>query len=63
MTGFNIGEECYIHESILFGFPWSSDDDIAIHYCMLYAKYYIYLKINLYRAYQYVCIVCIFSSL
>ncbi len=39
---------CYlikpIHESILFGFPGSSDDAIAIHYCMLDAKYYIYLK-------------------
>ncbi len=44
MTGFNIREESYTHESILFGFPGSSDDAIAINYCMLYAKYYIYFK-------------------
>ncbi len=42
MTGFNIREEGYIHESILFGFPGSSNDAIAINYSMLYAKYYIY---------------------
>ncbi len=36
--------ESDIHESILFGFPGSSNDDIAISYCMLYAKYYIYLE-------------------
>ncbi len=42
MTVFNIREESYIHESILFGFLGSSDDAIAINYCMLYAKYYIY---------------------
>ncbi len=44
MTGFNIREESYIHQSILFGFPGSSDDAIAINYCMLNSKYYIYLK-------------------
>ncbi len=44
MTGFNMREESYIHESILFGFPVSSDDVIVINYCMVYAKYYIYLK-------------------
>ncbi len=44
MTGLNIREESYIHESILFGFHESSDDVIIINYCMLYAKYYIYLK-------------------
>ncbi len=44
MTGFNIKEESYIHESILFGFPGSSDDAIALNYCMLYAKHYIYLE-------------------
>ncbi len=42
-TGFNIGEQSYIHESILFRFSGSSNDAIAINYCMLYAKYYIYL--------------------
>ncbi len=31
MTAFNIREESYIHESILFGFPGSSDDAIAIN--------------------------------
>ncbi len=44
MTGFNIREVIYIHESILFGFLGSSDDGIAINYCMLHAKYYIYFK-------------------
>ncbi len=44
MTGFNIREESYIHESILFRFPGSRDDAIAINYCMLYTKYYIYFK-------------------
>ncbi len=44
MTSFNIREESYIHESTLFGFPGSSDDVIAINYCMLYAKFYIYLE-------------------
>ncbi len=46
MTGFNIrdSEVSYIRESILFGFPGSSDDVIAINYCILYAKHYIYLE-------------------
>ncbi len=26
----------------LFGFPGNSDDDIALNYCILYAKYFIY---------------------
>ncbi len=41
MTGFNIREESDIHESILFGFPGSSDYATAINYCILYAKHYI----------------------
>ncbi len=41
---FNVREERYLHESILFGFPGSSDEVIAISYCMLYAKHYIYLE-------------------
>ncbi len=44
MAGFNIREESYIHESILFGFPGSSDDVIAINYCILFTKHYIYLE-------------------
>ncbi len=44
MTGFNIREESYTHESILFGFPVSNDDAIAINYSILYSKYYIYFK-------------------
>ncbi len=32
------------HESILFGFPESSDNAIIINYCILYAKQYIYLE-------------------
>ncbi len=44
MTDFNIREESYIHESILFRFPGSCDDVIAIKYCILYAKHYIYLE-------------------
>ncbi len=43
-TGFNIREESYIHESILFGFHESSDDAININYGILYAKHYIYLE-------------------
>ncbi len=37
-------EENHVHESILFGFPGTSDDVIVINYCILYAKYYIYLE-------------------
>ncbi len=33
-----------IHQSILFGFPESSDNAIVINYCILYAKQYIYLE-------------------
>ncbi len=44
MTGFNIRKESYIHKSILYGFPGSSDDAIAINYCILYAKHNIYLE-------------------
>ncbi len=44
LTSFNIREENHIHESILFGFPRKSDDAIIITYCILYAKYYIYVK-------------------
>ncbi len=44
MTGFNIKEEKHIHESILFGFAGNSDDSIVTNYCILHAKYYIYVK-------------------
>ncbi len=44
ITNFNIREEDHIHESILFGFPATSDGCIVINYCMLCAKYYIYLE-------------------
>ncbi len=44
ITNFNIREEDHIHESILFGFPGTSDGVIVINYCLLYAKYYIYLE-------------------
>ncbi len=37
-------EEDHIHESIFFGFPGSSDGVNVINYCILYAKYYIYLE-------------------
>ncbi len=37
-------EENHIHPSILFRFPDNSDDAIVINYCILYAKYYIYLE-------------------
>ncbi len=46
MTGFNIREESYIHESILSGFPGSNDGAILINNCILYAKHYIYLEIS-----------------
>ncbi len=32
----------HIHESIPFGFPGDRDDAIAINYCILYAKHFIY---------------------
>ncbi len=38
ITSFNIRMEENIHESILFGFPESSDNAIVINYCILYAK-------------------------
>ncbi len=41
---FNIRVEDHVHESILFGFPGTSDDVIVINYRILYAKYYIYLE-------------------
>ncbi len=44
ITNFNIWEEDHIHESILCGFPGTSDGVIVINYCMLYAKYFIYLE-------------------
>ncbi len=34
-----------IHESIHFGFPGHNDDAIAINYCILYAKHFIYREI------------------
>ncbi len=42
LTGFNMRDYPHIHESILFGFPGHSDDAIAINYCILYAKHFIY---------------------
>ncbi len=36
----------YIHESIVFGFPGHSDDAIAINYCILYGKHFIYREKN-----------------
>ncbi len=33
-----------IHQSIVFGFPESSNNAIVINYCILYAKQYIYLE-------------------
>ncbi len=44
MTGFNTRDESHIHESIRFGFPGRSNNDIVINYCILYAKHYIYLE-------------------
>ncbi len=41
---FNIRKEDHIHELILFGFLGTHDDSIAINYCILYAKHYIYLE-------------------
>ncbi len=40
----HIRDESHKHESILFGFPGRCDDAIVINYCILYAKYYIYLE-------------------
>ncbi len=44
ITYFNLGEEQYIYESILFGFPGDSDNTIVTNYCILYDKQYIYLE-------------------
>ncbi len=44
ITGFNLIEEDYIYEYILFGFPGKSDNSIVANYCILYAKQYIYLE-------------------
>ncbi len=44
ITGFNLREEDYIHEYILFGFPRKSDNTIVADYCILYAKQYINLE-------------------
>ncbi len=41
---FKLEREVHIHESILFGFPGTSDGVIVINYCLLYAKYHIYLE-------------------
>ncbi len=44
ITGFNLGEEQYIYEPILFGFPGDSNNTIVTNYCILYAKQYMYLE-------------------
>ncbi len=44
MSCFNKREENRIHESILLEFQGNGDDAIVINYCILYAKYYIYLE-------------------
>ncbi len=36
----------HIQESILFGFPGDRNDAIAINYCILYAKHFIYRQIK-----------------
>ncbi len=47
LTGFNMRDYPHVHESILFGFPGNSNDAIAINYCILYAKHFIYrAKLN-----------------
>ncbi len=45
LTGFNMRDYPHIYESILFGFPECSDDAIALNYCILYAKHFIYREI------------------
>ncbi len=44
ITGFNLREEDYIYEYILFGFPRKSDNTIVANCCILHAKQYIYLE-------------------
>ncbi len=39
ITGFNLSEENYIYEYILFGFPGKSDNTIVANYRILYAKH------------------------
>ncbi len=41
---YNLREEDYIYEYILFGFPGKSDDTIVANYYIVYAKPYIYLE-------------------
>ncbi len=45
MTGFNIREENHIHKYIHFGFAGNSNNAIVINYCILHAKYYVYVEI------------------
>ncbi len=33
-----------IEECVLFGFPGNSNDILKLNFCILYAKYYIYIK-------------------
>ncbi len=42
MNFFDIINKEYSHESILSGFPATSDDIIIINFCILYTKQYIY---------------------
>ena len=37
-------DESELEECILFGFPNSDDDTIALNYCILCAKYYVYIQ-------------------
>ncbi len=44
MTGFNISDESYIDESILFRFHGSTDDATVINNCIQHTNHYIYLE-------------------
>ncbi len=49
LTSFNMRDYPHIHESILSGFPGDSDDAIAINYCILYEKHFVYREILNYQ--------------
>ncbi len=33
-----------IEECVLYGFPGNSNDILTVNFCILYAKYYIYIQ-------------------
>ncbi len=42
LTGYNIEDNKFLTECLLFGFPGNSSNARLINFCTLYAKYFIY---------------------